>query len=146
MQDLIREYAVMILKDVTRARLEKGSTAKGSDNDSTGKRNSSLDPSTSTNGEISTLLPAKWTNMQGLPREHEAGQNRLYVLYTRQESETSPDVVTGVFKHVQTTTQGQLNRKVTEAMAIDFVIHHSHQIQIRSSAFQRHIGCHLPKL
>ncbi|WMV36836.1 hypothetical protein MTR67_030221 [Solanum verrucosum] len=67
MQDLIREHAVMILRAVTRVRLEKGSTAKGNDNDSKGKTNRSLDPSTSSKDQISTLLPAKWTNMQGLP-------------------------------------------------------------------------------
>lgn len=37
-----------------------------------GKTNRSLDPSTSSIDQISTLLPAKWTNMQGLPREHKA--------------------------------------------------------------------------
>ncbi|KAH0655035.1 hypothetical protein KY285_029917 [Solanum tuberosum] len=72
MQDLIREHAVMILRAVTRVRLENGSTAKGNDNDSKGKTNRSLDPSTSSNDQISTLLPAKWTNMQGLPRENKA--------------------------------------------------------------------------
>ncbi|KAK4370040.1 hypothetical protein RND71_009515 [Anisodus tanguticus] len=73
MQDLLREHDSMILKAVTCARLEKGITAKGK-----GKKNHSLGPSTSTshettgNDQISTPLPAKSTNMQGLPREHEA--------------------------------------------------------------------------
>ncbi|KAK4713172.1 hypothetical protein R3W88_019079 [Solanum pinnatisectum] len=58
---LLREHDNMIL--------EKESTAKGNDHDSKGKTN--LGPSTSTNDQISTLLPDKWTSMQGLPREHE---------------------------------------------------------------------------
>uniref|UniRef100_M1CSV8 Uncharacterized protein n=1 Tax=Solanum tuberosum TaxID=4113 RepID=M1CSV8_SOLTU len=45
----------LILNAVTPVRLEKGSTAKGNDND-----------------QISTLLPAKGTSRQGIPREHEA--------------------------------------------------------------------------
>ncbi|KAH0652397.1 hypothetical protein KY289_030075 [Solanum tuberosum] len=62
---LLREHDNMILKT-----LEKESTAKGNDHDSKGKTN--LGPSTSTNDHISSLLPDKWTSMQGLPREHEA--------------------------------------------------------------------------
>ncbi|XP_059290321.1 probable serine/threonine-protein kinase At1g54610 [Lycium ferocissimum] len=78
MQDLLKEHDSTILKAITRARLEKGSTAKGNDHDSKGKNNHSLGPSTSTNHEttgndqMSTPLPAKSTNMQGLPREHKA--------------------------------------------------------------------------
>ncbi|XP_055822598.1 probable serine/threonine-protein kinase At1g54610 [Solanum dulcamara] len=73
MQDLLREHDTMILKTVTHARLEKGSTAKGNDHDSKGKMNHSLGPSTTlTNDQISTLLLDRWTNMQGLPREHAA--------------------------------------------------------------------------
>ncbi|KAJ8562375.1 hypothetical protein K7X08_011666 [Anisodus acutangulus] len=78
MQDLLREHDSMIVKAVTCARLEKGIMAKVNDRDSKGKKNHSLGPSTSTshettgNDQISTPLPAKSTNMQGLPREHEA--------------------------------------------------------------------------
>ncbi|KAH0744632.1 hypothetical protein KY290_032625 [Solanum tuberosum] len=64
--------SMMIFKTATLASLEKGSTAKGNDHDSKGKTSRSLGPSTSSNDQISTLLPEKWTNMQGLPREQEA--------------------------------------------------------------------------
>ncbi|KAK4713165.1 hypothetical protein R3W88_019072 [Solanum pinnatisectum] len=68
MYDLLREHdAMMIFKTATSVSLEKGSTAKGNDHDSKGKMSRSLGPSTSTNHQISTLLPEKWTNMQGLP-------------------------------------------------------------------------------
>ncbi|KAH0652393.1 hypothetical protein KY289_030071 [Solanum tuberosum] len=73
MYDLLREHdAMMIFKTATPASLEKVSTAKGNDHDSKGKTSRSLGPSTSSNDQISTLLPEKWTNMQGLPREQEA--------------------------------------------------------------------------
>eukprot|EP00474_Spongospora_subterranea_P003544 CRZ04002.1 hypothetical protein [Spongospora subterranea] len=76
MHDLLIEHDPMILKPARRAKLEKGSTAKGNDHDSKGKKNHSLCPSTSTsnatigNGQISTHLPAKSTNMQRLLEEH----------------------------------------------------------------------------
>ncbi|XP_006361659.1 probable serine/threonine-protein kinase At1g09600 [Solanum tuberosum] len=76
MHDLLIEHDPMILKPARRAKLEKGSTAKGNDHDSKGKKNHSLCPSTSTsnatigNGQISTHLPAKLTNMQRLLEEH----------------------------------------------------------------------------
>ncbi|KAH0652404.1 hypothetical protein KY289_030082 [Solanum tuberosum] len=60
MHDLLIEHDPMILKPARRAKLEKGSTAKGNDHDSKGKKNHSLCPSTSTsnatigNGQIST--------------------------------------------------------------------------------------------
>ncbi|MCD9558446.1 Cyclin-dependent kinase 12 [Datura stramonium] len=73
MEDLLREHDAMILKAAAHARLEKGLTAKGNGHDSKGKKNHSLGPSkTIENHQISTPLPAKSTNMLGLPREHKA--------------------------------------------------------------------------